>query len=133
MVSSFIIDAILKQAKPEHKDNVLKMFIEKLGSNYYNDSVVNHVLELLINPKCLVEREHINMDYIINNFSKWLYQPDKIIVKNITLKSIDNIEGVVYVSYDYKQKIDKDKDDILFSTTTVSIGFIDYPEVLKKS
>lgn len=133
MVSSFIIDAILKQAKQEHKDNILKMFIEKLGSNYYNDSVVNHVLELLVNPKCLVEREHINMDYIINNFSKWLYQPDKIIVKNITLKSIDNIEGVVYVSYGYKEKIDEDKDDILFSTATVSIGFIDYPEVLKKS
>lgn len=134
MISSFIIDAILKQAKPENKDNILKMFIEKLGNDYsYNDSKINHVLELLVNPKVIIEKEHINMDYINKNFTKWLYQPDKIIIKDIAFKSIDNIEGLIYISYSCKEKCNEYRDDINFNNTTVSISFIDYPEVLKKS
>lgn len=134
MISSFIIDAILKQAKPENKDNILKMFIEKLSDNYsYNDSKVNHVLELLINPKVMIEKEHINMDYINKNFTKWLYRPDDIIIKDIAFKSIDNIEGLVYISYSYKAKLNEYRDDIDFNNNTISISFIDYPEVLKKS
>lgn len=134
MISSFIIDAILKQAKPENKDNILKMFIEKLGNDYpYNDSRVNHVLELLVNPKAMIEKEHINMDYINKNFNKWIYQYDKVIIKDIAFKSIDNIEELVYISYSYKAKLNEDRDDIDFTNTTISISFIDYPEVLKKS
>ena len=133
MISESIIDAIIKQATIENKDNVLKMFIKNLRSNYYNDTVINRVLELLINPKCLVKKEHINMDCIIKNFSSWLYQPNNLIVKDITLSSIDNIEGLIHVSYKYKEKINEDRDDIDFINSIVSISFIDNPEVLKNS
>ena len=134
MISSFIIDAILKQAKPENKDNILKTFIEKLGSTYcYTDSKVTHVLEILVNPQSIIDREDIDMDYIINNFNKYLYQSDKLIVKDISLKSIDNIEGLIYISYSYKEKINENRDDVPFSNTTLCISFIDYPELLKKS
>lgn len=134
MISKAIIEAVIKQAKPADKDNMLSMFITKLSDNYsYNDDKVNHCLELLLGGTNLVTPNNVNMDYIKKNFSKYVYKAEKYIIKDIELKSIDNIEGVIYVDYKYKEKINEDRDDIDFSQNCISISFIDNKEVLKKS
>lgn len=134
MISEFIIKAILKQAKPDDKDLVLGLFINKLADWYsYNDNKVNHVLEMLVNPRSFVELEHVNLEYINDNITKHIYQAEKYNISDITITGIDNIECIVMISYKYVEKINEDRGDITPSTGNVSISFIDYPQVLNKS
>lgn len=134
MISKAIIEAVIKQAKPVDKDRMLEAFIGKLGGDYsYNDDKVNHCLELLLGASQLVNPGDVDMDYIKKNINKYIYKPENYIIKDIELKSIDNIEGIVYVNYTFKEKINEYRDDIDFNYNTINISFIDYPEVLKKS
>ena len=132
MISEFIIKAIIKQAKQEDKDLVLGLFIQQLAGGYsYNDNKVNHVLELLVNPRIFIEKEHINLDYIKNNIKNYIYKFDEYIIKDVTIDYIDNLEGLVYCKYKYKEKINEERGDIDFSDGKFNVSFIDYPQVLK--
>lgn len=134
MVSESIIKAILKQAKSDDKDLVLMLFINKLADGYsYNDNKVNHILELLVNPRSFVELEHINLKCINDIITKYIYQAEKYNISDVTITGIDNIDCVVNVSYKYVEIINEDRGDITPSTGNVSISFIDYPQVLNKS
>lgn len=132
MISEFIIKAIIKQSKQEDKDLVLGMFIQHLADGYsYNDDKVNHVLEMLVNPSSFIKPEHINIDYIRNNIKNYIYNYDKLIVRDITIDYIDNLEGLVCINYKYKEKINEERDDINFSDGKCNVSFIDYPQMLK--
>lgn len=134
MISEKIIEAVIKQAKLEDKDTMLAQFIVKLGNNYsYNDDKVNHCLELLLDRTKFVRYVDIDINHIKNNFNRYVYNADKYIIKDIEFKSIDNIEGVIYIDYKSKEKINENRDDIGFSQYNVAISFIDNKEVLKKS
>ena len=132
MISKSVIEAVIKQAKQADKDMMLNAFIVNLGGYYsYNDDKVNHCLELLLGGTKYVNPDEVNMDYIKKNFNKYVYNADKYIIKDIDIKNIDNIEGVIRVDYKSKEKINKDRDDIVFNQYSVNISFIDNPEVLK--
>ena len=132
MISKAVIEAVIKQAKQVDKDAMLAQFIIKLGNYYsYNDDKVNHCLELLLGGTNPVTSDKIDMDYIKKNFNKYIYKPEEYIIKDIELKSIDNIEGIIYVDYKYKQKINEYNDNIDFDKASINISFIDYKEVLK--
>ncbi len=132
MISKAIIEAVIKQSNPIDKDMVLGLFITNLGGNYsYNDDKVNHCLELLLNKTRLIIPNNVNIGYIEKNLNKYIYNADKYIIKDIKIKSIDNIEGIIYLDYICKEKINEDKNDVGFSQYNVNISFIDNPEVLK--
>lgn len=132
MISKAIIEAIIKQAKPADKDMMLGAFISKLSGGYsYNDDKVNHCLELLLDGKKYVSSYNVDMDYVKKNFNKYIYNSDKYIIKDIELKSIDNIEGTIYVDYKSKEKINENKDDVAFNQYGVNVSFIDDKQVLK--
>lgn len=134
MISKKIIEAVIKQAKPYDKDKLLSTFITELGGNYsYNDDKVNHCLELLLDETKYISPDDVNIDYIKENFNKYLYKAEEYIIKDIELKSIDNIEGIIYINYNTKEKINEDRDDIDFNQYNLGISFIDNPQVLKKS
>ena len=134
MISETIIKAVINQAERVDKDTMLAQFIIKLGNDYsYNDNKVNHCLELLLDEAKLISPNEVNMDYIKKNFNNYIYNSDRYIIKDIELKSIDNIEGIIYICYKSKEKINEDRDDVGFNQYNASISFIDNPEVLKKS
>lgn len=134
MISKSIIEAVIKQAKPADKDMMLGKFIVKLSDNYsYNDDKVNHCLELLLGVTKYVSTDDVNMNYVKEHFNEYIYKSENYIIKDIELKSIDNIEGIIHIDYKSKEKINEDRDDIGFSQYNINVSFIDNPEVLKKS
>lgn len=134
MISEIIIDNVIRTTDFEAKDFLLKLFIMKLSNGYsYNDDKVNHCLELMLDNSKLVEIEHIDMKFITENIAKFVYNGDKYIFKDITIKYIDNIDCVICVGYKYIEKINEDRGDVSYMDTYVNISFIDNPKVLKKS
>lgn len=132
MISKSIIEAVINQAKPANKDAMLCEFIAKLGGCYsYNDDKVNHCLELLLDGKKAIGPHNVNMNYIKDNFNKYIYKADEYIIKDIELKSIDNLEGIIYINYKHKAKINEFNDKVDFDQAIVSISFIDDCQMLK--
>lgn len=134
MISIKLLNAVLKGANTSNKDNVIKEFIRYIDYGYdYNNQKQNRILEMLVDESSVIQPEDININYIKDNISKFVYKSEEYIIKNITIKDIDNISCNVIVKYDYIEKINEDRDDISYSTTNIQINYIDNPEVLKKS
>lgn len=131
MISDKILDAIIKTASQSNKDYVLKQLVHYFQNRCYNNDVEAHLLELMIDNTIVKHISDINLDYIKENIDKYIYNYDKYIVKDITIKSIDNISCIVEVRYNYKEKINEDRDDINFVEGYASINFITQPKVLK--
>ena len=131
MISKAIIEAVIKQAKPADKDILLSKFIAELSNYNYDDYKINRYLEFLLGELKPISPNDINMDYIKTNFSKYIYNPEDYIIKDVELESIDDIEGIIYINYKSKKKVDKDNTDIDFYQHNISINFIAYPQVLK--
>ena len=134
MINTAIIEAVIKQSNPENKDAMLNAFIVNFVNTYkYNDDNVNHCLEILLGKTNPIDTNDIDMDYVKKNINKYIYKSEHYIIKDVELKSVDNIEGIICVDYKAKEDIDKDDDNISFNRCSINISFIDYPQVLKKS
>lgn len=131
MISELVIDSIIKNAKCENKDFLLKIFILNLSdySYSYNDYKVNRALELMLDNSKFIENEHIDMDYITQNIAEFIYKGEKYEYKDIYINRINNIEGTIEIRYKYKDK-DKEED---YTESYFNVNFIENPQVLKKS
>ena len=134
MVSTKLLNALLKGANNANKDSIIKELVRSLDYDYdYNNQKQNHILEMLVDDSSIVQPEGVDIDYIKDNISKFVYKAEIYNIKNITLKDIDNISCDVIIKYDYIEKINEDREDINYSIATIRINYIDNPEVLKKS
>ena len=134
MISEVIIDSVIKNANIKDKDFLLKMFIMNLSEGYsYNDYKINHALEIMLNSDNIVKLEDIDMDYIVEHVSDFIYKAEEYNIKDITINSINNINGTIEIRYKYLAKMNEDRGDMDYSETYVNISFIDNPKMLKKS
>lgn len=129
MISELIIDSIIKNAKCENKDFLLKTFILNLSDYSYNDYKINRALELMLDTSKFIENEHVDMDYITQNIAEFIYKGEKYEYKDIYINRINNIEGTIEIRYKYKDK-DKEED---YTESYFNVNFIENPQVLKKS
>ena len=132
MINPKIFKAVLTAATKEGKDLVLKELMQHISRNYdYNDARAGHIIEMLIDAKEAITPDKVNLDYIKRNLKLVIYSHEKYNIKNITVDCIDNIDCVVVVKYEYTDKVNEDREDMSYITSTGSINFIDHPEVLK--
>ena len=134
MISTKILNALLKNANTNNKDSIIKELVRHLDYGYdYNNQKQNHILEMLVDDGAIVQLEDVDTTYIKNDFAKFVYKSEEYIIKNITFKEIDNISCDIIITYDYIEKINEDREDINYSTNTIRINYLDNPKVLKKS
>ena len=134
MISKLVLKAVLNQASKDNKDTVLALFLDNLSNNYsYNDTKVNHVLDMLLTDMAIIEEKDIDIDYIKENLGKFIYRYDSYNIKDIKIEAIDNINYAVRISYKYIEKINEDRDDVTYKDTFVNIDIDSFPKVLKNS
>ena len=132
MINPKIFNAVLMAATKETKDLVLKALVEHIGNNYdYNDSKVGHIVDILVDKDAFITPDKVNIKWVEAHPERLIYQSDKYNIKNISVKSVDNIDCVVRVTFEYLEKINEDRDDVRYTNTYHDISFIDYPEILK--
>lgn len=132
MVNKNIINAIIKNASQQDKDNIIKMFIDYIQDNVsYNDNKVNHILEMLIDKSVIKTVDDVNKDFIKDNIQLCVWQYDQYNIKDINIIGIDNINCTVNISFKRMAKIDEDRGDIDWDDCTSNISYIDNPKVLK--
>jgi hypothetical protein len=134
MINNKIIDVVLKNAPVDNANKIIKELLKHLDNGYdYNDNKKNHILEMLVDLNSIITVDKVNIEYIIENFDTFMYYGDKYNYRNIKVENVDNIDCVIKVSYEYMEKINEDRADIDWNSSTYNIDFIDRPELLKKS
>lgn len=132
MINKAIINAVLNAATKENKDKVLNELFNHISMNYdYNDVKASHILEMLCNQNIITIND-VNDYFIQNNLDVLMYKSKDYNIKNIKIVSVDNIDCVIKVTYDYLEKINEDRDDVSYTPGYSHINFIDCPDVLKK-
>ena len=132
MFSESLINALLKTATVEAKDNLIKMVIKNINKNFpYNDNRVNHFIEMLVDKSAIKNIEDVNLEYIKNNLNIVRYKHEEFNIKDIEIDSVDNIDCEVIIKYKAIEKINEDRVDIDWDDCTSNISYIDYPKVLK--
>lgn len=132
MINKNFINAIIKTASSQDKDNVIKMFIDYIQDNVdYNDYKVNHILEMLIDKTAIKTIDDVNKSFVEENMKLCVWQYDQYNIKDINIIGIDNIDCTVKISYKRIEKINEDRDDISWDDCTTCISYINYPKVLK--
>ena len=132
MINPKIFNAVLMAATKETKDLVLKELVKHIGNNYdYNDSKVGHIVDMLVDKNAVITPEKVNIKWLEAHPEQIIYQHDKYNIKNISIESIDNIEGTVRVKFEYIEKIKEDHDDVSYTSSYSDVSFIYYPEILK--
>lgn len=133
MINESVVNAVLKCATPAAKDLVIKTILDNVNRHYdYQDNKAGHILEMLVDDKAFKKVEDINMDYVNDNLSKFIYNYDKYNIKDVVLEAVDNIDCLAIINYKYMDKVNEDRDDVEWSTGIISISFIDNPVILKK-
>lgn len=100
MFSESLINALLKSATVEAKDNLIKMVIKNINRNYsYNYNKVNHFVEMLVDKSAIKNIEDVNLDYIKNNLDLIKYKHEEFNIKDIEIDSVDNIDCEVIIKY----------------------------------
>ena len=131
MISTGVINAILKVASNDSKDRIIKMVIDHIyGGMSYNEDKVNHILEMLVDESSIKVKENINIDYIKEHLNLFIYNHEKYNIKDIEIECIDNIDAVVRIKYKYLEKINEDREDISYIQAAINISYIDYPDIL---
>ena len=132
MFSESLINALLKTATVEAKDNLIKMVIKNINKNYpYNDNKVNHFFEMLVDKSAIKNVKDVNLEYIKNNLNLVKYKHEEFNIKDIEVDSIDNIDCEVIIKFKAIEKINEDRADISYTDYTTSISYLDFPKVLK--
>ena len=132
MINPKIFKAVLMAATKETKDLVLEALVYHIGNNYdYNDNKVGHIVDMLVDKNAFVTPEKVNLKWIETHPERLMYQIDKYNIKNISVDSVDNIDCTVRVKFEYLEKINEDRDDVSYTSSSSNISFNDYPEILK--
>ena len=132
MISKKLINALLSAATKERKDVVIKELFNHISLNYdYNDTKASHIIEMLVDDSAVVYVTNVNLDYVKKNPKLLMYNHEKYNIRNIKAVDIDNIDCTVKFQYEYLEKINEDRDDVSYKTTTSMISFNDYPDILK--
>lgn len=132
MFSESLINALLKTATVEAKDNLIKMVIKNIHRNYsYDDNRINHFIEMLVDKSAIKNIGDVNLEYIKNNLNLVKYNHENYNIKDIEVYSIDNVDGEVIIKYKAIEKINEDRADMTYTDYTVSISYLNFPEVLK--
>ena len=133
MINKAIIKAVLNSATKESKDKVLNELLNHISMSYdYKDNRAGHILEMLVDSNSIISTEDVNIDYINKNLNLLMYDHEKYNIKNVKVDSVDNIECVVKITYEYLEKINEDRGDVGYASSYSSINFIDNPDILKK-
>ena len=133
MINKSVIKAVFSAASKESKDAVLIELLNHISLTYdYNDNKAGHILEMLVDPKAIIQPENINLDYINENLNLIKYHPDEYNIRNIKVTAIDNIEATAKIEYEYLEKVNEDRGDVSYTNGCVYISFIDNPDILKK-
>lgn len=131
MINEKIMDALLKTAKDENKNNIIKVLLHSVSLSYdYNDNKSIHILDMLVDSNSIITKEDINIKYVEDNIKQYVYNYEKYNIKSIKVHSVDNINCTVRIEYEYIEKINEDREDISCSKGNISINFIDTPEIL---
>lgn len=132
MVNKNIINAIIKTASLDDKDNVIKILIDYIQDDAsYNDAKVSHILEMLIDKTAIKTIDEVNKTFVEDNIKLCVWQYDQYNIKDINIIGIDNINCTVKISFKRMEKINEDRGDIDWDDCTSCISYIDYPKVLK--
>ena len=132
MINPKIFNAVLMAATKETKDLVLKALVEHIGNNYdYNDEKVGHIVDILVDKTSFITPEKVNLKFVETHPEFLMYQIDKYNIKNISIKSVDNIDCVVRFNFEYLEKINEDRGDVRYTNSYHDISFLDHPEILK--
>lgn len=132
MINPKIFNAVLMAATKETKDLVLKALVEHLGNNYdYNDSKVGHIIDMLVDKNAIITPNKVNLKWVENHQDMLMYEIDKYNIRNISVDSVDNIDCNVRIKFEYIEKINEDKEDMSYVSSTSNISFNYYPEILK--
>lgn len=132
MFSESLINALLKTATVEAKDNLIKMVIKSIHRNYsYDDGRINHFVEMLVDKSAIKNVEDVNLDYIKDNLNLLKYKHEEFNIKDIEVVSVDNIDCEVVIKYKAIEKINEDRADMTYTDYTASISYLDFPKVLK--
>lgn len=132
MINPKIFNAVLMTATKETKDLVLKALLEHVGNNYdYNDNKAGHIIDMLIDKNAVITPDKINLKWVENHQDMLMYQIDKYNIRNISVDSVDNIDCIVRIKFEYIEKVNEDKEDISYTSYRSDISFNDYPEILK--
>lgn len=129
MISKEIVSVLIDASDNLSKDVLLKNFIyEFICDNCYNDNIVNHVLELLVGKANYIAKDDINLKYIEENISKFVYNGESYSFKDILIDKISHINANVKITYQYKDKNSEDN----WHNSYAIISIIEYPECVKK-
>ena len=131
MLNKAVIDAVLRIATPESKDNIIKMFINYIhdGMNY-NDDKCNHILEMLVDKSSIKTNESVNLGYIQEHPNLIMWKHEEYNIKDIELIGVDNINCIVMIKYKYLEKINEDRADVDYQDNRANISYIDNPDIL---
>lgn len=132
MINPKIFNAVLMTATKETKDLVLKALLEHIGNNYdYNDNKAGHIIDMLVDKNAVITPDKINLKWVENHQDMLMYQIDKYNIRNISVDSVDNIDCIVRIKFEYIEKVNEDKEDVSYTPYRSDISFNDYPEILK--
>jgi hypothetical protein len=132
MFSESLINALLKTATVEAKDNLIKLVIKNINKNFpYNDNKVNHFVEMLVDKSAIKTVKDVNLEYIKSNLNLVKYNHEKFNIADIEVDSVDNIDCEVIIKYKAIEKVNEDRADISYTDYTTGISYLDFPKVLK--
>lgn len=133
MINPKIFNAVLMAATKETKDLVLKALVEHISNNYdYNDSKAGHIVEMLVDKNAFITPDKVNLKWVETHQNRLMYQIDKYNIRNISIDSVDNIDCIVRVKFEYVEKIKVEvEDNVSYVSRCSDISFVDYPEILK--
>lgn len=132
MISEKLINAIVK--KQEFNSKVIFEVIKHIQNNYdMGNNKTFHFLEMLVDPNSIVTEKDINMVFVKDNISDYIYDYINKNVRNVSIEKVDNIDCTVHFNYEYSPKSSENDDNITWNTNCFTLSFIDYPKVLKNS
>lgn len=133
MINKSVINLVIENSTLDNKVEVIKELLNHISLSYdYNDSKGAHILEMLCDSKTIVKIKDVNVDFINNNLNLLIYNYEKYNIRNIKADSVDNIDCSIKVTYEYLEKVNEDRDDVVYTSSYSNINFINNPDILKK-
>ena len=132
MLNKAIINAIIKSASVENKNEMIRMFIDYVHKGKsYNDDKCNHILEMLVDKTTIKTNKDVDIDYIKENPQLLMWNYEKYNIRDIELDRVNNIDETVVVKFKYIEKINEDNENCSYNDNLSDISYIDNPKVLK--
>lgn len=128
MINETIVRKYLTAVDNSVKDDVIVEIFKNVSYYDYNNTRALHLLDMLSDSNLIIKKDDINMDYVNANINNIVYHGEDKDIINVTIDSIDNMECVVRIGYDYK---DNDSVNENYLHSSVNVSFVDNPKILK--